>query len=177
MARKAYERGLRKRREVLGDAWVDRALATATPFNADFQEMITRYAWDGVWNRKGLDREVRRMLVLTTTVALGAWDEFRLHVRSALESRDLGKDQLREVLMQAAIYCGVPAANHAFKEAREVIAELDAPREREAKPAKAKVAGEPTLPAPARRKPKAAAKKRAGAKAKSPARAKAGKAR
>ncbi len=121
MGRKAYERGLRTRREVLGNEWVDRALAAATPFNADFQQMITQYAWDGIWNRKGLERDVRRMLVLAMTIALGRWDEFRLHVRAALESGDLGQDELREVLLQSAIYCGVPAANHGFKEAREVI--------------------------------------------------------
>jgi len=124
MSRKSYERGLATRRKVLGDEWVDRALATATPFNADFQEMITRHAWDDIWNRKGLSRKVRRMLVLAMTVALGRWEEYRLHVRAALASGDLGQDEVREVLMQAAIYCGVPAANTGFKEAREVIAEL-----------------------------------------------------
>lgn len=136
MSRKSYDRGLATRRKVLGDAWVDRAIATTTPFNADFQEMITRYAWDGIWNRKGLSRKVRRMLVLAMTVALGRWEEYRLHVRAALSSGDLGEDDLKEVLLQSAIYCGVPAANTGFKEAREVIAELAA----EAKPAKAKAA-------------------------------------
>ena len=125
MSRKSYERGLATRRKVLGDEWVDRALATATPFNADFQEMITRHAWDDIWNRKGLSHKVRRMLVLAMTVALGRWEEYRLHVRAALASGDLGQDEVREVLMQAAIYCGVPAANTGFKEAREVIAELE----------------------------------------------------
>jgi 4-carboxymuconolactone decarboxylase len=124
MSRKSYERGLATRRKVLGDEWVDRALATATPFNADFQEMITRHAWDDIWNRKGLSHKVRRMLVLAMTVALGRWEEYRLHVRAALASGDLSQDEVREVLMQAAIYCGVPAANTGFKEAREVIAEL-----------------------------------------------------
>ena len=133
MSRKSYDRGLATRRKVLGDAWVDRAIATTTPFNADFQEMITRYAWDGIWNRKGLSRKVRRMLVLAMTVALGRWEEYRLHVRAALSSGDLGEDDLKEVLLQSAIYCGIPAANTGFKEAREVIAELAA----EAKPAKA----------------------------------------
>ena len=132
MSRKSYDRGLATRRKVLGDAWVDRAIATTTPFNADFQEMITRYAWDGIWNRKGLSRKVRRMLVLAMTLALGRWEEYRLHVRAALSSGDLGEDDLKEVLLQSAIYCGIPAANTGFKEAREVIAELAA----EAKPAK-----------------------------------------
>jgi 3-oxoadipate enol-lactonase/4-carboxymuconolactone decarboxylase len=120
---KSYERGLATRRKVLGDEWVDRALATATPFNADFQKMITSYAWDGIWNREGLPHRTRRMLVLAMTVALGRWEEYRLHVRAALSSGDLDADDLKEILMQAAIYCGVPAANTAFKEAREVMAE------------------------------------------------------
>lgn len=124
MSRKSYDRGLATRRKVLGDAWVDRAIATTTPFNAHFQEMITRYAWDGIWNRKGLSHKVRRMLVLATTVALGRWEEYRLHVRAALSSGDLTEGDLEEVLLQSAIYCGIPAANTAFKEAREVIAEL-----------------------------------------------------
>ena len=123
---KSYERGLATRRKVLGDEWVDRAIAGATPFNADFQKLITSYAWDGIWNRKGLSHKVRRMLVLAMTSALGRWEEFRLHVRAALASGDLDQDDIREVLMQAAIYCGVPAANTGFKEAREVMAELDA---------------------------------------------------
>jgi len=123
---KSYERGLATRRKVLGDEWVDRALATATPFNADFQKMITSYAWDGIWNRKGLSHKVRRMLVLAMTTALGRWEEFRLHVHAALASGDLGEDDVKEVLLQAAIYCGVPAANTGFREARRVIEELDA---------------------------------------------------
>jgi 4-carboxymuconolactone decarboxylase len=136
MSRKSYDRGLATRRKVLGDAWVDRAIATTTPFNADFQEMITRYAWDGIWNRKGLSHKVRRMLVLAMMVALGRWEEYRLHVRAALSSGDLDQDDLKEVLLQSAIYCGVPAANTGFKEAREVIAELAGG----AKPAKAAAA-------------------------------------
>lgn len=124
MSRKSYDRGLATRRKVLGDEWVDRALATKTPFNADFQEMITRYCWDGIWNRKGLSHKVRRMLVMAMTAAMGRWEEFRLHVRAALTSGELDEDDLKEVLLQSAIYCGVPTANTGFKEAREVIAEL-----------------------------------------------------
>jgi 4-carboxymuconolactone decarboxylase len=124
MSRKSYERGLATRRKVLGDEWVDRAIATATPFNRDFQEMITRHAWDDIWNRKGLTHPVRRMLVLAMTVAQGRWEEYRLHLRAALESGDLSTNDVKEVLMQAAIYVGVPGANTGFKEAREVIAEL-----------------------------------------------------
>jgi len=124
MAKDAYARGMKTRRKVLGDEWVDRAERTKTAFNAEFQELITRYAWDEIWNRDGLSREVRRMLVIAMMVALGRWEEFRLHVRAALQSGDLSEDDLKEVLLQATIYCGVPAANTAFKEAREVIADL-----------------------------------------------------
>ncbi len=129
MSRDSYRRGMKTRREVLGDEWVDRAERTKTAFNAEFQELITRYAWDEIWNREGLPRRVRRMLVIAMTLALGRWEEYALHVRSALQSGDLSEDDLKEVLLQAAIYCGVPAANTAFREARDVIAEL-APVER-----------------------------------------------
>jgi 3-oxoadipate enol-lactonase/4-carboxymuconolactone decarboxylase len=138
---KSYERGLATRRKVLGDEWVDRALATKTPFNADFQEMITRYCWDGIWNRKGLSRKVRRMLVLAITLSLGRWEEFRLHVRAALATGDLDPDDLKELLLQSAIYAGVPAANTGFKEARQVMAELGgAGKAAKRKPAKGKAA-------------------------------------
>jgi 4-carboxymuconolactone decarboxylase len=129
MSKDAYRRGMKTRRKVLGDEWVDRAERTKTAFNAEFQELITRYAWDEIWNRKGLSREVRRMLVIAMMVALGRWEEFRLHVRAAVQSGDLTEDDLKEVLLQAAVYCGVPAANSAFKEAREVIQELSAARQ------------------------------------------------
>jgi len=124
MSRDAHERGMKTRRKVLGDEWVDRAERTKTAFNAEFQDLITRYAWDEIWNRPGLDHKTRRMLVLAMTVALGRWEEFALHVRAALASGDLTHDDLKEVLLQAAIYCGIPAANTAFKEARAVIDSL-----------------------------------------------------
>jgi 4-carboxymuconolactone decarboxylase len=127
MSEDAFEKGLKTRRKVLGEAWVERAMRTRTPFNAEFQELITRYAWDEVWNRPHFDHRTRRILVIGQLVALGAWDEYTLHVRAALESGDLGADDLREVLLQSAIYCGVPAANHAFKAAREVIDALAKP--------------------------------------------------
>jgi 4-carboxymuconolactone decarboxylase len=120
----AYERGLKRRRKVLGDEWVDRALKTQTPFNAEFQELITRYAWDEIWSRPGLSHPVRRMIVIAQMVALGRWEEFQLHVGAALRSGDLTEDDVKEVLLQSTIYCGVPAANTAFKEARQVIASL-----------------------------------------------------
>ena len=127
MSRDAYQRGMKTRRKVLGDEWVDRAERTKTAFNAEFQELITRYAWDEIWNREGLPHRTRRMLVIAMTLALGRWEEYALHVRAALQSGDLSEDDLKEVLLQAAIYCGVPAANTAFREARQVIGELAPP--------------------------------------------------
>jgi 4-carboxymuconolactone decarboxylase len=124
MSKEAYDRGMNTRRKVLGDAWVDRAEKNKTAFNAEFQELITRYAWDEIWNRPGVPHKVRRMLVIGTMVALGRWEEFQLHVRAALSSGDLTPDDIKEVLLQQAIYCGVPAANTAFKEARAIIEEL-----------------------------------------------------
>ena len=127
--RKAHDRGMKTRREVLGDEWVDRAIASKTPFNEDFQELITRYAWDEIWNRPGLTHQARRMIVIGQMVALGRWEEFALHVRAALQSGDLTPDDLKEILLQSTIYCGVPAGNHAFKEARAVLESLGkAPR-------------------------------------------------
>ena len=123
-----YEAGLGIRREVLGDAWVDRSLATRTLFNSDFQEMITRSAWQEIWSRPGLDRRTRRLLVLATTIALGRWEEFRLHVRAGLAPGGFSEEELREVLMQSAVYAGVPAANTAFAHAGEILAELRAAR-------------------------------------------------
>ena len=119
------ERGMEVRRAVLGDAHVDRATAGITDFNRDFQDLITRYAWGEIWSRPGLDRKTRSCMVLTAMIALGAWDEFRMHVRAAFNN-GLTEDEIKEVILQAAIYCGVPAANHAFKEAAEVITERDA---------------------------------------------------
>ena len=124
MSKDAYKRGMKTRRKVLGDEWVDRAERTKTAFNAEFQELITRYAWDDIWNRPGLSHKVRRMLVIAMTAAMGRWEEYALHVRAALQSGDLDANELKEILLQSAIYCGVPTANHAFKEAREVIANL-----------------------------------------------------
>ena len=120
----AYQRGMKTRRKVLGDEWVDRAEKTKTAFNADFQELLTRYAWDEIWNRPGLDHRTRRMIVVAQCAAMGRWEEFKLHTRAALVKGDLTQDDLKEVLLQTAVYCGVPTANTAFKEAREVIAEL-----------------------------------------------------
>lgn len=121
-----FEAGLLNRRRVLGDAWVDRSLANRTPFNADFQAMITRIAWQEIWGRAGLDDRTRRLLVLAITASLGRWEEFALHVRTGLAQQGFTRDELKEVLMQTAIYAGVPAANTGFAEAAKIIADMDA---------------------------------------------------
>lgn len=118
----ALERGLRNRRAVLGDAWVDRSLDRATAFNADFQNLITRYAWNEVWGRPGLDAATRRLIVLSITAALGRWEEFDLHFRAAVE-HGVPLEALRETLIQSAIYAGVPAANTAFTHALAILRE------------------------------------------------------
>jgi 3-oxoadipate enol-lactonase/4-carboxymuconolactone decarboxylase len=120
-----FEAGLLNRRRVLGDAWVDASLAKRTDFTADFQAMITRIAWNEIWGRPGLDDRSRRFIVLAITVALGRWEEFALHVRTGLIRDGFTREELKEVLMQTAIYAGVPSANTAFAEAGKIIAELD----------------------------------------------------
>ena len=119
-----YEKGMARRRKVLGAEWVDRANAKKTPFNSEFQDFITRTAWGEVWTRPHFDERIRRILVIGTLIALCQWDEFRLHVRAALVEGGLTADDIKEIILQQAIYCGVPAANHAFKEAAEVIADV-----------------------------------------------------
>lgn len=131
--RKAHERGMKTRRKVLGNEWVDRAIANTTDFNADFQELITRYAWDEIWNRPGLTHKERRLVVIGQMVALGRWEEFALHVRAALSSGDLDAGDLKEILLQSTVYCGVPAGNHAFKEARAVLESLGKAKPRRSK--------------------------------------------
>ncbi|MGI8527317.1 MAG: 4-carboxymuconolactone decarboxylase [Pseudolabrys sp.] len=118
-----HEKGMAKRRKVLGNAWVDKSIANKTPFNSDFQDFITRYAWGDLWQRPHYDERTRRILVIGSMVALGHWDEFRLHVRAALTEGGFSADDIKEIILQQAIYCGVPAANHAFKAAAEVLAE------------------------------------------------------
>jgi len=114
-----YERGMGVRREVLGDAHVDAALAGGSPLAADFQELITRYAWGEVWARPGLDRRTRSCITLTALVAGGHDEELALHLVAARRN-GLTWDEIKEVLLHAAIYCGVPAANSAFAVARRV---------------------------------------------------------
>jgi 4-carboxymuconolactone decarboxylase len=116
------EQGMRVRREVLGDEHVERAVAGTTGFTADFQDLITRYAWGEIWSRPGLDRRTRSMLTLTALTALGQDHELALHVRAARRN-GLTADEIKEVLLHAAVYCGVPAANRAFAVAQEVLAE------------------------------------------------------
>lgn len=122
-----FDKGLANRRAVLGDAWVERSLSRATSFTADYQNMITRYAWHDIWSRDGLPRKARRMMVLAVTLSLSRWEEFELHVRAALTATDdsrLTPEELKEVLLQNAIYAGVPAANTAFNLAQAILREV-----------------------------------------------------
>ncbi len=116
------EDGMAVRREVLGDAHVDRAVAGTTSFTADFQDLITRYAWGEIWTRPVLDRRSRSMITLTALVAGGHWEELAMHVRAAVRN-GLSVEEIKEVLLQTAIYCSVPSANHAFKVAQEALGE------------------------------------------------------
>lgn len=115
-----FDRGLVNRRAVLGDAWVRRSTEGANSFNADFQSLITRYAWHDIWGRPGLDVTTRRLLVLGMTMGLARWEEFELHCRAAVQA-GVPLEQIKETLMQGAIYCGVPAANTAFKITLDVL--------------------------------------------------------
>jgi 3-oxoadipate enol-lactonase len=122
-----FERGMRNRRAALGDAWVDKSVAKANAFTAEFQHFITDYAWHGVWGRPGLDWKTRRIIVLAVTSALGRWDEFEIHLRGALtpgNAHTLSVEEVREALIQISIYAGVPAANTGFARALGVMKEL-----------------------------------------------------
>jgi 4-carboxymuconolactone decarboxylase len=118
----AYERGMEVRREVLGDEHVDAASARTTDFTADFQDLITRYAWGEIWTRPGLDRRTRSCMTLIALVALNRMDELGMHVRAARRN-GLTREEIKEVLLHSAIYCGVPAANAAFAVAEQVLDE------------------------------------------------------
>ena len=113
MTDSAHERGMKVRREVLGDEHVDRAIERTTEHTADFQDFITRYAWGEIWSRPGLDRRTRSCITLAALVALGRFDELELHIRAA-QRNGVANEELKEVLLQCAVYCGVPAANSAF---------------------------------------------------------------
>jgi 4-carboxymuconolactone decarboxylase len=117
-----YEDGMRMRREVLGDEHVDAAIERTTEFTQEFQDLITRYAWGEIWTRPGLDRKTRSCMTITALVALGRDEELALHVRAALRN-GLTPDEIKEVLLHAAVYCGVPAANSAFAAAQRVLDE------------------------------------------------------
>ncbi len=119
-----YQQGMKIRRAVLGDAHVDRALAATTDFNREFQDFITRSAWGEIWTRPGLPRHTRSLLTLAMMIALNRGDEFRMHVKAAFNN-GVTRDQIKEVLLQSAIYCGVPAANSAFHIAAELFQEMD----------------------------------------------------
>ena len=119
-----YHDGMRVRREVLGDAHVDRAGASTSAFDADFQDLITRYAWGSVWTRPGLDRRSRSVATLTALLALGHWEEFGMHVRAARRN-GLTVEEIAEVILQSAIYCGVPVANHGFAVAKKVLDSME----------------------------------------------------
>jgi 4-carboxymuconolactone decarboxylase len=122
MSDDAYERGMKVRREVLGDEHVDRATERATAVTRDFQDFITRYAWGEIWSRPGLDRRTRSCITMTALVAIGRFDELALHIRAARRN-GLSPKEISEVLLQTAVYCGVPAANSAFHVFQRVLEE------------------------------------------------------
>jgi 4-carboxymuconolactone decarboxylase len=138
-----YTDGMAVRREVLGDEHVDRAVARTDEFTADFQHLITRYAWGEIWTRDGLDRRTRSCITLAVLAALRCEDELAMHVRAALRNR-LSRDEIKEVLLQVAVYAGVPAANTAFAVAQRVLAEM--PAESSAGSPAQPSAGSPAVP-------------------------------
>src|SRR5947209_15959414 len=119
-----YRRGATARRKVLGGAWVDRAEANRNTFNAEWQDFITRCAWGEVWTRPHFDERTRRVLVIGTMMAIGRWEEFRMHLRAALTVGGFTADDIKEIILQQANYCGVPAGNHAIKQAEEVLKDV-----------------------------------------------------
>lgn len=123
MNKDAFEKGLKTRREVLGAEYVDASIANADDFNRPMQELVTEYCWNEIWNRPGLDRRTRSFLNLAMITALNRPHELKLHVRGAINN-GLTKDEIREVFLQAAIYCGVPAAIDSFRSAKEVFREM-----------------------------------------------------
>jgi 4-carboxymuconolactone decarboxylase len=132
LKRPDYEAGLRNRRRVLGDAWVDKTLTNRTEFNTEFQELITRHAWNDVWGRDGLAEKTRRQIAMSMMLGIHAYEEFSLHVRAALEAppdSGLTPDEIKELIIMAATYCGVPVANHAFGLAGAILAEREQSRQ------------------------------------------------
>ena len=125
MSKEVFERGLEIRKSVLGKEFVEKAIATADDFNRPLQELVTEYCWGAVWGREGLTKKMRSMLNLAMLSALNRPHELKLHVKGALKN-GVTRDEIREVLMQVAIYCGVPAGVDSFRIAREALAEVDA---------------------------------------------------
>ena len=125
--RDRYDAGMKLRRAVLGDEHVNRAQASINAVNAEFQDLITRYAWGEVWARPGLPRHTRSLLAIAMMVALRHTDELRMHLRAAANN-GVTRDEIKETLLQCAVYCGLPAANHAFHLAQQVFAEMDSDR-------------------------------------------------
>jgi 4-carboxymuconolactone decarboxylase len=118
-----YEAGMKVRRKILGEAHVDRSVANTKPYNREFQDLIVRFAWGAIWTRPGFDHRTRRILVLGTMMAIGRWEEFRLHLRAALED-GMSLQDIEEIFLQQAVYCGFPVANTAFHHLGDVINEL-----------------------------------------------------
>jgi len=122
--RERYEKGMSVRRQTLGDTHVDRAVKNKNEFNQEFQDLLTRYAWGEIWNRPGLPRRTRSLITIAMLVALNRTEELKMHIRAAFNN-EVSQDEIKEVLLQSAIYCGVPAANSAFHAAEAVFAEMD----------------------------------------------------
>jgi len=120
MSDELKQRGMKVRRKVLGDAHVERAIASTTPFTADFQDLLTRFAWGEIWSRPGLDHRTRSCITIAMLVPLGREEELALHLRAALNN-GVTADEVKEILLQAAVYCGVPAANAAFRVAAGIL--------------------------------------------------------
>ena len=116
-----HDTGMSIRRRVLGQKHVDAVVAKTTPLTAEFQDLLTRYAWGEIWTRPGLDLRSRRILVIGTLLALGRWEEFSMHARAALSEGGFSVDDLKEIVLQQAIYCGIPSANRAFESLREIV--------------------------------------------------------
>jgi len=125
--RDRYDAGMNVRRAVLGDAHVDRSIANRNAFNEEFQDLITRYAWGEIWTRPGLARHTRSLITLALMIALNRGDEFKMHIRASANN-GVTRDEIKEMIMQCAIYCGVPAANVAFHHAQDMFNEMDAAR-------------------------------------------------
>jgi 4-carboxymuconolactone decarboxylase len=122
--RERYDKGMEVRRAVLGDQHVDRSLQNLSDFNREFQELVTRYAWGEIWTRPGLPRQTRSLIAIATLVALNRPEELRMHIRAAFNN-GVTRNDIKEVLLQSAVYCGLPAANSAFHTAEEILAEMN----------------------------------------------------